>query len=1080
MSVQIPVSSPGAEQTERQLAALDAAVEGLEDKQMRLERRTNNARQSVDRFGQDVDIAASSIREAGDEAGGAAQDVDAFAQAMISASRQGNQGLLEVAGSVENIQRAFEDAEGDAQQLEAILGPGGAFTAGAAEADRLGDRLRAALQEGDLGSLATGDVNLGQQLVENLQLDGGSAQAEAQAQGSALGTGIAVATGQAFGDVLSGYGTLETQGFISHYLSDGGEVPDEAAKGLSGGGVLDALADGSRPAAAGLRNVANRLRDVTGIDLTGYVDDGIAVFSRFANSSGTLTSRLGGAVGSLRTLVSAAGVASAAVAAVVTIITAAAAAASNLANQLAQSSVELEQVVSQTGVAREELALFAEVLRNQNPEADVRDLADVFSELQQSITEAKDPTTEQARLFDELGLSAERLAGLPLTDAFAEISDRVSTLNAESKLLAARLTVGEEGARQLARSFGLTSEELARLQARVEGGVLDEEAQQSLVGLSDSVSATNSQVSRLGEELAAVLGPPAARVYGAIVDVLDPIVQAFTDLLSVITGIVGLMFGRLKDAVGIIQSGAETTRSFVGEWEFLDNLLNTVSDSFSSLFRGIKRGYTDLINFFAGQDDFEVISATPGQEAISIQDEETTPDNDDADTPLLDAIRARREAIDDANDEFERELIDYEDLLNRLEAAELQLFEDARDAGADATTDAAAQRVLAIRRQIEALGAEVDALPSSLGIDSIQGQGLQAPPSTEDLFAQTDEFGVLQDELAIINEFFAGQERLQRRIRTIENARIRFAREGVELSQIEELVLDTILQQNRERLEQLERLSAEEQERLQTLNNIADRLSEDLVGNLFDSLVDSSQDFGEALRDAGISALRDIVTSAAADAFRRLLSQGESEGGFFSALGALGSNKPDAKGAGDKAKAGKAARTVTPGQTKGLTGTQSAAAGTAGTLAGQGVQAATGSKLLGGLAGGVTAAGTAALLGAGPLGIALLAAGGLLGGLFANGGRPPKGKASIVGERGPELFVPDNAGTIIPNEALQPSLPEMPGNGALINEVRKLRSATEAALSRPAQARIARKDFREAETETRQYTRQKNARNLRN
>jgi hypothetical protein len=37
---------------------------------------------------------------------------------------------------------------------------------------------------------------------------------------------------------------------------------------------------------------------------------------------------------------------------------------------------------------------------------------------------------------------------------------------------------------------------------------------------------------------------------------------------------------------------------------------------------------------------------------------------------------------------------------------------------------------------------------------------------------------------------------------------------------------------------------------------------------------------------------------------------------------------------------------------------------------------------------------------------------------FANGGNPPIGKASMVGERGPELFVPKTAGTIIPNNAL--------------------------------------------------------------
>ena len=46
--------------------------------------------------------------------------------------------------------------------------------------------------------------------------------------------------------------------------------------------------------------------------------------------------------------------------------------------------------------------------------------------------------------------------------------------------------------------------------------------------------------------------------------------------------------------------------------------------------------------------------------------------------------------------------------------------------------------------------------------------------------------------------------------------------------------------------------------------------------------------------------------------------------------------------------------------------------------------------------------------------------GGLLGaiGLFANGGRPPVGKPSIVGERGPELFIPRSSGTIVPNNKL--------------------------------------------------------------
>lgn len=44
--------------------------------------------------------------------------------------------------------------------------------------------------------------------------------------------------------------------------------------------------------------------------------------------------------------------------------------------------------------------------------------------------------------------------------------------------------------------------------------------------------------------------------------------------------------------------------------------------------------------------------------------------------------------------------------------------------------------------------------------------------------------------------------------------------------------------------------------------------------------------------------------------------------------------------------------------------------------------------------------------------------GDFFGGFFADGGTPPVGKVSVVGERGPELFVPNTAGTIIPNNAI--------------------------------------------------------------
>jgi hypothetical protein len=45
--------------------------------------------------------------------------------------------------------------------------------------------------------------------------------------------------------------------------------------------------------------------------------------------------------------------------------------------------------------------------------------------------------------------------------------------------------------------------------------------------------------------------------------------------------------------------------------------------------------------------------------------------------------------------------------------------------------------------------------------------------------------------------------------------------------------------------------------------------------------------------------------------------------------------------------------------------------------------------------------------------------GGMFSGLgFADGGSPPVGMASLVGENGPELFIPNGPGTIIPNKSI--------------------------------------------------------------
>lgn len=54
---------------------------------------------------------------------------------------------------------------------------------------------------------------------------------------------------------------------------------------------------------------------------------------------------------------------------------------------------------------------------------------------------------------------------------------------------------------------------------------------------------------------------------------------------------------------------------------------------------------------------------------------------------------------------------------------------------------------------------------------------------------------------------------------------------------------------------------------------------------------------------------------------------------------------------------------------------------------------------------------------------------------FAEGGRPPVGRPSLVGERGPELFVPDMPGRIIPNRALGSGFGDRVGGEIIVTVV---------------------------------------------
>jgi hypothetical protein len=82
---------------------------------------------------------------------------------------------------------------------------------------------------------------------------------------------------------------------------------------------------------------------------------------------------------------------------------------------------------------------------------------------------------------------------------------------------------------------------------------------------------------------------------------------------------------------------------------------------------------------------------------------------------------------------------------------------------------------------------------------------------------------------------------------------------------------------------------------------------------------------------------------------------------------------------------------------------------------------------------------------------------GLFGGFFADGGDPPTGRVSIVGEQGPELFVPKSSGTIIPNGKLGGStiVNNFDFRGAQDDIERKVQLAVQRGMAQSVKASVA-------------------------
>lgn len=185
--------------------------------------------------------------------------------------------------------------------------------------------------------------------------------------------------------------------------------------------------------------------------------------------------------------------------------------------------------------------------------------------------------------------------------------------------------------------------------------------------------------------------------------------------------------------------------------------------------------------------------------------------------------------------------------------------------------------------------------------------------------------------------------------------------------------------------------------------------------NIEDSLVDfltsgklSLSNFAEELnRDV----LRSIVKQNLGRGLEFLQGQAQQGGGFLGSIGQVVGGILGSPG-GDATASTALATTITS-TSAAETAAITAAIGTS-TAA---IVAAIGGSAAASSASSIFSSGSTALSAAGASDF-----GSFLGGFFADGGDPPLGKVSVVGERGPELFVPKRQGTIVPLEkAVKPS-----------------------------------------------------------
>ncbi|ODC03238.1 hypothetical protein BFW38_06465 [Terasakiispira papahanaumokuakeensis] len=249
-------------------------------------------------------------------------------------------------------------------------------------------------------------------------------------------------------------------------------------------------------------------------------------------------------------------------------------------------------------------------------------IGDIFKDIQDKIGDfVRTGGGEAADMFEQLGLSAERLIKLSPDQQLIAIGNAVSQLSSQSEKIFFMEAIADDAARLLPL-LDDNAVELARLrdEAFATGRALSDIDNQALINLSRSLSDAGSELSGLGRQFAASFAPVLSAAISGFGDLTNGAVLTRQNIDALVDGAVvgfgyymdhvqrvvtvvselGIAFTRVASAgTGAMAANAESVVQLIdGPLEALTGVLSSIIDAYGAIYSSAAS-----VADFAGMDE---------------------------------------------------------------------------------------------------------------------------------------------------------------------------------------------------------------------------------------------------------------------------------------------------------------------------------------------------------------------------------------------------------------------------------------------------------------------------------------------